>query len=390
MMIDSIILAPYYWALRIRHFLYDKGMKKVNRPEIPSICLGNVTVGGTGKTPHTEMIVRMLSAQEQWAGKNIAVLSRGYKRKSKGFQQVCADGTVKDYGDEPLQIKRKFPNVTVAVDASRTEGCAFLAAPERLKESKKTMKRCKAPDFPAADLVIMDDAFQHRKIKADISIVLVDYSRPVFKDHLLPLGSLRDLPSRIFEADAVIVSKCPMYLDEWQKSQWAEALGFKNFNPATCKGVNVKGKEQYLFFTSIFYDHLTPVYPDGDIRYSHSQRLILFTGIANDTPLLKALCDSYKILRHIRFGDHHNFTTGEIRNIASIAEGYPTAVVATTEKDAQRVIDVKKVPDSLKKKLFAAPIKADFLEDGERKAFISFLNDRLKLPSRPSAASGEI
>ena len=95
-MIDSIVLAPYYWALRIRHFLYDKGMKKVNRPEIPSICLGNVTVGGTGKTPHTEMIVRMLSAQEQWTGKNIAVLSRGYKRKSKGFQQVSAEATVKN------------------------------------------------------------------------------------------------------------------------------------------------------------------------------------------------------------------------------------------------------------------------------------------------------
>ena len=125
-MIDKILLFPYWLTLKIRHFLYDSGIKKIHTPQVPTICVGNVTVGGTGKTPHTEMILRTLTQDPDWGSKNIAVLSRGYKRRTKGFQQVVADGTAKEYGDEPLQIKKKFPFLTVAVDKSRAEGCDFL------------------------------------------------------------------------------------------------------------------------------------------------------------------------------------------------------------------------------------------------------------------------
>ena len=236
-MIDKILLFPYWLTLKIRHMLYNTGLRKTYTPEVPSVCIGNITVGGTGKTPHTEMLLRTLLEDDQWHGKNIAVLSRGYKRKTKGFQQVTADGRAIDFGDEPLQIKKKFPMATVAVDKSRKEGCMFLTDPESINTSKKG-KKCIHKDFPKADLILLDDAFQHRAVKAGLSIVLVDYSRPVFKDYLMPIGRLRDLPERIKAADIVIVSKCPKYLDAWERSKWCEALG----NP------------KHLFFTTIAYD----------------------------------------------------------------------------------------------------------------------------------------
>ncbi|MBR2127698.1 MAG: tetraacyldisaccharide 4'-kinase, partial [Bacteroidales bacterium] len=152
-MIDKILLFPYWLTLKVRHFMYDHGMRKVHVPDVPTICVGNITVGGTGKTPHTEMLIRTLAHDVDRGAKNIAVLSRGYKRKTRGFQQVVADGTAKEYGDEPLQIKRKFPFITVAVDKSRREGCDFLADPEKVMTSKKARK-CRHKEFPKADLVI--------------------------------------------------------------------------------------------------------------------------------------------------------------------------------------------------------------------------------------------
>ena len=211
-MIANLLLFPYWVTLKVRHLLYDKGIKKTYRPSVPSVCIGNITVGGTGKTPHTEMILRTLLEQEEWFGKNIAVLSRGYKRKSKGFQQVPADGRAIDFGDEPVQIKKKFPMVTVAVDASRKDGCTFLTDPDLVKTSKKG-RRCIHKDFPKADAIVLDDAFQHRAVKANVNIVLVDFNRPIFKDHLMPLGRLRDLPSRIKAADIVIYN-LPVRLSE--------------------------------------------------------------------------------------------------------------------------------------------------------------------------------
>ena len=158
-MIDQILLAPYYLSLKLRHFLYDKGIRKSVKAAVPAVCIGNITVGGTGKTPHTEMTLRTLLSMEEAEGKHFAVLSRGYKRRSKGFQQVMADSKSSFSGDEPLQIKTKFPEVTVAVDADRVEGCDFLCHPARLKTSKKG-RRCLNKEFLPADL-------KHRKKAAD-------------------------------------------------------------------------------------------------------------------------------------------------------------------------------------------------------------------------------
>lgn len=356
-----MLLFPYWLTLKIRHMLYNTGLRKTYTPEVPSICIGNITVGGTGKTPHTEMILRTLLEDEQWYGKNIAVLSRGYKRKTKGFQQVVADGRALDYGDEPLQIKKKFPMVTVAVDKSRKEGCSFLTDPESVKTSKKG-RRCIHKDMPKADLILLDDAFQHRAVKAGLNIVLVDYNRPVFKDHLMPLGKLRDLPERIKAADIVIVSKCPKYLDAWERSKWSEALG----------------KPKHLFFTTITYDTSQAIFSEGDPRYLYAQRLILFTGIANDAPLARFLSSTYKIVKHFNFPDHHKFTRSDILSIRDAADAFPTSVVMTTEKDCQRVRDSKAVPESLKRRLFYAPIKTGFLCQEDQDAFTSVLKSYLK------------
>ncbi len=362
-MIDKILLFPYWLILKIRHFMYDHGLKKVHKADVPTICVGNITVGGTGKTPHTEMLLRTLMQDMDWGARNIAVLSRGYKRRTKGFQQVVAEGTAKEFGDEPLQIKRKFPFITVAVDKSRKEGCDFLCNPDLVHTSKKA-RRCLHKDFPKADLIILDDAFQHRALKPTVSIVLVDYNRPTFKDHLMPVGKLRDLPERIKAADIIIVSKCPTYLDAWEKGKWKEALGVR--------------KDQHLFFTSIGYGQSQAIFPEGDPRYLYTQRLILFSGIANDKPLRNYLSGNYKIVRHFDFPDHHKFTKADISSINSAARAFPTSVVMTTEKDCQRIRDCKKVPDNLRQRMFYAPIQVNFFSEEEQELFASTLNGYLK------------
>ena len=375
-MIDKILLFPYWFILKMRHLMFNTGIRKSIKADVPTICIGNITVGGTGKTPHTEMILRSLLQETEWKDKNIAVLSRGYKRKSKWFQQVTADGTAREFGDEPLQIKKKFPQVTVAVDKSRIRGCNFLAHPDKLLSEKKAAK-CRDKNFPAADLIILDDAFQHRKLNPTVSIVLVDHNRPVFKDHLMPIGKLRDLPERIDSADIIIVTKCPNGMTGWEKGNWAKAMGFSDFDQTACTGKR-KGKIQYLFFTNISYDTIQPVYPEADKHYLYSPRLILFSGIANDTPLRNYLSSNYKIIRHIKFPDHHTFSGSDISQIRSAASAFPTSVIMTTEKDSQRIRDCQKINKELKLRMFYVPIKTSFTTDQEHQIFISLLNDRLK------------
>ena len=376
-MIDKILLFPYWLSLKIRHFLYDAGLKKVRSADVPTICIGNITVGGTGKTPHTEMLIRTLLQDQEWGGKNLAVLSRGYKRKTKGFQQVTADGSAAAYGDEPLQIKKKFPGITVAVDGNRIEGCDFLAHPEKLQSSKKARK-CMDKNLPASDLIILDDAFQHRSLKPTLSIVLVDYNRPIFKDHLLPFGRLRDLPQRIAAADIVIVSKCPNEVNAWEKCTWAENLGIMNFDATSCSGTRRNGKKQHIFFSTITYDAAEAVFPEGNPRYIYTNRLVLFSGIANDAPLLSYLSSDYKIVRHFKFPDHHKFSRADIGTIASAAKEFPTSVLMTTEKDCQRIRDCKKIKEELKQRMFYSPIKTAFLTENEKEKFVMALKNGLK------------
>ena len=376
-MLDRILLFPYTAALAIKDRLFTKGILSSYKADVPTICIGNITAGGTGKTPHTEMVLRTLLQSDDWAFSNIAVLSRGYKRRSRGFQKVSREGTASEFGDEPLQMAAKFPSVTVAVDKGRVEGCRFLVNPSSL-ESTRRGRKCKDKDFPAADIIVLDDAFQHRRLSPSMNIVLVDWNRPLHKDKLLPFGRLRDLPRRISQADMVIVTKCPLYMDEWEKGKWAGYLNIKDYSTASCKGRFADGKQVTLLFSSIGYRSMEPVFEEADSRYMYSHRAILFTGIAKDTPLRMYLSDKYKIVKHFRFSDHHRYTRGDIRKTARSTCENPTAVVATTEKDAQRLKDIRKMPESLKARLFMIPIEVVFLTDIEKDTFESTLLSFLK------------
>lgn len=377
-MFDRIILAPYWLILKLRHALYDHGIKKTHSSEVPSICIGNITAGGTGKTPHTQMILDILHESDDWGFKNLAVLSRGHKRSSRGFQQVQTDGTAAFYGDEPLQIKKRYPSVTVAVDRSRVEGCHFLCHPDALHTEKRG-RRCKNKDFNASELIVLDDAYQYRSLKAHINIVLVDWNRPINKDRLLPFGRLRDLPERINKADMIIVTKCPVHMEGWAKVQWVKTLGISRFSTETCEGVNKEGRTVKVFFSCIQYQPIEPVFPEkGDNRFIYSKKLILFTGIAKDTPLRMFLSDNYKIVRRFNFNDHHKYSRLDIKRIMGAALSYPTAVVVSTEKDGQRLLDCKKVPESLQERLFQIPIRVVFLTEEERAIFKTCLLQMLR------------
>ena len=376
-MLDKIILAPYYLTLKLRHYLYDHGIRKVSTCEVPTICVGNITAGGTGKTPHTEMILRTLLKSDEWAYEDIAVLSRGHLRASRGFQIVKRDGSVKEYGDEPLQIKKKFPGVTVAVDRHRVKGCDLLCHPEKLKTEKRARKSA-SEEIAPADLIVLDDAFQYRALRAYYNIILVDFNRPTYKDKLLPFGRLRDLPERFSAADIIIVSKCPAYLEDSKKIEWAQTFGLKDYDTMTCKGTDRKGKEKILLFTTIWYSALNPIFEEADPRYAYSQKLILFSGIAKDTPLRMYLSDEHKIVKRFCFEDHHKYTKYDVRRIMNAVREHPTAVVATTEKDCQRILDLGIIPHDLKVRLFQVPIEVGFLSEHEKEVFETSLLEALR------------
>jgi len=367
-MLDRLIFFPYTLTLAFRNAIYRKGSKKVRKAEVPTICVGNITVGGTGKTPHTELILKTLLESETWGGRNVAMLSRGYKRASKGFQQVMMFDSAKMSGDEPLQIRKKFPIVTVAVDKNRIEGCDFLVHPEKV-QTEKGGARCVHKDFPAADIIVLDDAYQYRKLGADLNIVLVDYNRPVTTDKLLPFGRLRDLPKRMYDADVVIVSKCPSYMEEADRIEFAKVLKFKSYDPQTCIAESSRGKKLTLLFTSIHYEQRQPVFEDTDSHYLYAQQILLFSGIANDGPLVNYLSDKHKVVWHHSFPDHHKYTRSDISLILSAVKKHPTASVVTTEKDAQRVLDYKEMPSKLSERTFMVPISVDFLSEEERVIF---------------------
>ena len=346
---SKLLLFPYWITLKIRHFLYDKGIFKSVSYPVPVVCVGNITVGGTGKTPHTEMIIRRMQQKYR-----IAVLSRGYKRKTKGFRIAGPNDTFAQIGDEPLQIKHKFPHITVAVCADRREGIEkLLALPE-------PAPGVEGPFRP--QMIILDDAFQHRRVKPSHSIVLINWHNPIFSDNLLPLGRLRDLPEQIKRADSVIVSKAPRFGErdgiidpqlaaeqiEPVEKHWRMKLGLT--------------PQQKICFSYICYGSPYGVEPTvADSRYIYSKSAVFFTGIANDQEFRDHICGTYKILDSIKFPDHYNFTKWNIMDINNWAAKYPTSVVLTTEKDSKRLMGNPYLSEDLKKRLFYIPIEVEIL-----------------------------
>lgn len=373
-MIDKVLLYPYYLYLRMRDRYYSSPRRRLAVTDVPSVCVGNITVGGTGKTPHVEMILRMLLDSERWSCANLAVLSRGYKRESKGFQQVTADGSAAMFGDEPLQIKKKFPGVTVAVDKNRVEGCRLLCDPSRLASGQYEGK-CWNRDFPPADYIILDDAYQYRKLKPTLSIVLVDYGRPVTEDMLLPLGRLRDLPQRLYDADVIIVSKCPEHIDIQEQKEFAASMGVMNYDPENCSGVSRKGRPQNVFFTYIGYLPVRGAFDVTDPRYAYARKAIMVSAIARDTHLRSHLSDSYKIVARFRFPDHHKFVWSDVNRVRLALRKDPTAVIMTTEKDIQRLHDFVGLPREIMERTFVVPIETRFVSELQRSVFNTVITE---------------
>lgn len=341
-MISKALFFPYYITLKIRHRLYDKGKIKSYSYDVPVVCIGNVTVGGTGKTPMTEYAVRVYSGKYE----HVAVLSMGYKRKGKGFKLVRPDDAVEEVGDEPLQIKKKFPDITVAIDRNRRRGIENLLA---LDEKP--------------DVIILDDGFQRREVTPSKNIFLVDYNRPIFKDELLPMGRLRDLPDQIRRAETVVITKCPEYIDEWDREKMRKLT---RVNP-----------EQNLYFAKIKYCQPKPIFEEfGDNRYIYSKSVFLFTGVANPRPLEEWLCGSYDHIAHEKFPDHHKFTSADIRKIRSYAEHNPLSILLTTEKDAQRLKGNRHITDEMKVRMYYLPVEVEFLTYEETQRFNQYLLEK--------------
>lgn len=328
MSLDKILLFPYYFTLYCRNKLFDKGVYKSIHYDIPSICVGNIAVGGTGKTPMVEYLIRMYRENER-----IAVISRGYGRKTKGLLKVEVNDDYRNVGDEPLQIKRKFPDVDVIVSASRRQAFEMLSA---------------LPESERPTLVILDDAFQHRKVKPDFSILLTSYSRPYFSDNLMPIGRLRDLRSQAQRADMVVVTKVPDEITPLMREEWRKKLKLKASVP--------------LLFAKLHYNDLKPVFPDVcDQRYSYSKTGILFSGIADDSMIKRDIIEKYTIKHSMKFNDHHNFSKSDLKMLVSQIKKYNTSVVMTTEKDAQRLLYLKDIPGILKERLFYLPIECEII-----------------------------
>lgn len=340
----------YKCVTMTRNWMFDRGILPHEEFDVPVVVVGNINVGGTGKTPHTEYIVEALSHEYR-----VGVLSRGYKRHTSGFILATNKLTPNDLGDEAYQIYRKFGStITLAVCESRRKGI-------------KEMLRID----PKIDVVVLDDAFQHRFVKPKVSIVLMEYARPIYEDAMLPLGTLREPAKGILRADMVIVTKCP-----------------KTIRPIDLNLIKKKLElfpSQDLFFSSIQYYNLMPVFPEMADNVPSLQQLdsndslLIVTGIANHIPFVRFLKAFKTGIKVIHFGDHHNFTRDDFELIGKRYDVLPgnRKYIVTTEKDAVRMANNPYFPHELKRKVFYVPIKVSFEQPVADQDFIGTLKKKI-------------
>ena len=315
----------YGCVVRFRNFLFDKGLKRSVRFRVPVVSIGNLTVGGTGKTPHTEYLIRLLKDHCP-----TAVLSRGYRRQTKGFVEADAGATPAALGDEPFQMHRKFPDVSVAVQESRAEGIDRLL---RL--------------HPDLKLVLLDDAYQHRSVSPSLNLLLIDYARPVWNDRLLPLGRLREPASAADRADIVIFTKCPRSLSAGQRAAMTARLRLT--------------RGQRIYFTTLKYGQVT-----GNGRsVPEGVPVLAVSGIASPTPFEEQVRTLSDRVCCLRFADHHDFKQKDVDRLSrafapvKALGGY----ILTTEKDYVRMSG-NPLLRPLMNDIFYLPVEIEFL-DGE-------------------------
>ncbi len=333
-------LLPLSWlygcGVRLRNQMFELGILKSRTFDIPVISVGNITVGGSGKTPHVEYLIKMLSDKVK-----VAVLSRGYKRKTHGYVLAGKDTTMTEIGDEPYQMKRKFQNIYVAVDKNRCHGI------DQITGNKETSD---------TDVILLDDAFQHRYVKPGINILLVDYHRLIMYDKLLPAGRLREPESGKARADIVIVTKCPRNLKPMEFRVITKTMNLYPY--------------QKLFFTTLKYDDLKPVYCGLDRKLSsitQDTHVLLLTGIASPRQMIVDLEPFTKNIVPLTFADHHQFTASDIERINKMyaeMEG-EDKIIITTEKDNARLFGMKGLSDEVRQHMFVLPVSVDFMLEQE-------------------------
>ena len=329
-------LLPVSWTyglgVWIRNECFNHGLLHSRGYEIPVISVGNITVGGTGKTPHVEYLIRLLKERCK-----VAVLSRGYKRHTKGYVLADQQSTAYDIGDEPYQMKVKFPKISVAVDANRREGIRHLNQDPATRD---------------VNVILLDDAYQHRYVRPNLNILLVDYNRPIFSDKLLPAGRLRESMNGKKRADIVIVTKCPSDIDMQEMRRISDKFALE--------------EHQKLFFSTMAYLELQPMFcgenrPLETIRAD--EHILVISGIAEPRPMIEKIQQQSQHVTHLSFGDHHDFTAKDIEQINTTFESLPYPKIAiTTEKDAARLAIIDGLSDTLRPSIFILPIEVRFLQ----------------------------
>ncbi len=328
-----LLLTPFAWlyalVMAVRNQLYDLNLKKTHRFPVPVLGVGNLSVGGTGKTPHVEYLVRLLGAQYR-----VATLSRGYGRQTKGFRLAGDADSAATLGDEPYQLYRKFaPAVTVAVGERRAE-----AIPAILRA------------HPGTDVIILDDAYQHRSVTPNLSILLTDYSRPFFRDHVLPAGRLREARSGAARAHAVIVTKCPAGLSPARQQEIASAVR------------RYARPEVPVFFTGIRYG--APV-AFGSEKTFHPD-VVLVSGLANPAPLESYAREQFGLRAHLAFRDHHRYGEADLRRMEGTLAQTGGRALLVTEKDYVKLVSPAFAGFTGRLPFFYLPMEVFFLDGGGR------------------------
>ncbi len=332
MIVLRILLFPftlvYDGITRLRNYLYNIGHKRSFRFEVPVIGVGNLNVGGSGKTPMIEYLVRLLMTSN-----NISILSRGYGRITRGLRFAKENETARTLGDEPLQFFKSFKgkvNVIVCEDRA-------FAIPNILQE------------FPETNLILMDDSFQHRSVNPQLNIMLTEYATPFYRDHVMPLGKLREARVGSSRADIIVVTKCTPNISDSEMNEMANSI-------------HAIAGDKPVFFTSIQYGK--PV-SFGKVDQPLTNDVVLISGIANHQILDSYVCKTFNVLKHFSFNDHHRYSTKEMESIKSfvLQQNKPVSVL-TTEKDMVKLID-EEFSDLIKSlPIFYLPIETKFIKDG--------------------------
>ena len=330
----------YRMVIAIRHWLFDINVLKSQKFNIPIICVGNITVGGTGKTPTAEMIIDTMKPTYK-----VALLSRGYGRRTKGYREVTLDSSYRDVGDEPLQIKLKFPDVLVVVCEKRVEAIRRIEA-----------------EHPEINLIVMDDGFQHRHVDPRINVVVLDYTRPVFEDDFLPVGNLRDNLNSLYRAHYFIVTKCPEDMQPLDQRMWRKDLQLVAY--------------QKIYFTRVVPTAAVPLFQTPN-HLREGEEVIVMSGIGNPKPFIKSVRKHYNVVANLVYPDHHVYTVEDIEKIVSHIKQHPNAMLLTTEKDAVKLRRSRRVPDMMRERLFYQPVKVEFLEGSDENFFETLKSDLL-------------